>query len=551
VALTRAEHALLVMRDDRPGPSGEVQNRPELWFSLEDVQVHMSTEGTGRDPSVTKFEWSGHSLRLEQVNGTTRAVYTDPMGGTRTFSYDGSTVTQSLMEDSPESALDRALNWFMTARHHPVVDKAFETVEAVAKWMAKADVLYQDAKQALPKAHTLFVTEPILTAATPSASAVKRVLGELKLRTSGVRVENSGAFPTIFPDDVFQRDQATQQLVPARYPPPRVPCMREYRNKQGIMTMVKFACAATTEDCQAVSGHAFDRRADCDDWCERQQMPPAILASYDPATHQLLCYQQECSQEFLNWDYPGLANQVACAAGCAHDLCAGEVGACEIPTENAQGQSYIVCKHNLTRGVCEAGPTAEAFHAGKKCEDVGYRYYDTSQSVWRMNPPTSYDAGTPKLDAGTDAPRTDAGTDGGGSTTTKVCNGRFEILEVGSPPPASCDNYSTNCTGSGRVRDTSTGLIWTRNELASVFRSDFTGATSKCNMIGMRVPTLGELRGVVPVACKDAVHWRAIPFMTSTDHPDPDPAWHWCVTYPGGKEDYCVNNVGLVCVKSP
>ena len=37
--------------------------------------------------------------------------------------------------------------------------------------------------------------------------------------------------------------------------------------------------------------------------------------------------------------------------------------------------------------------------------------------------------------------------------------------------------------------------------------------------------------------------------MTDTDHPDPSPEWHWCVKYPDGAEDYCINNVGLVCVK--
>ena len=510
---------------------------------------------------MTKFEWApGHSLRLEQLDGVARAIYTDPAGNTHTFTGDGAMVTQPLMEETSESVFDRTVKWCESASGHFVVGKAANFIGAAGKWMGEAGRTFVEVKQVLTRAYTLVVTEPIAPdlPQSPPPTHIGQMVRELDSRAQGKKPYRSVGAPQFsLPVQAYQRDEATQQLVPASYEAPRVPCMREWKNN-GIMAMVRFACAATPEDCQILGGHAFERRPDCSQWCDQQDDPRAVLASFDPATLQLACYQQQCNDEFVNGTFTPLKNEAACASGCAHDLCSGGLGACEIPTENAQGQRYIVCKENLTKGFCEAGPTPEAFQPGKKCSEVGYPYWNAGEGVWRMTPPATYDAGTPKLDgpqadagAGTDAPRTDAGTDGGGSTTTKVCNGRFVIEVEGSPPPASCDNYSTNCTGSGRVKDTSTGLIWTRNELASVFRSDFTGATSKCSMIGMRVPTLVELRGVVPVACKDAVHWRAIPFMTSTDHPDPDPAWHWCVTYPGGKEDYCVNNVGLVCVKSP
>jgi hypothetical protein len=407
----------------------------------------------------------------------------------------------------------------------------------------------------------VFVKEPIAVELTEPPSEYRVTL---MLRELNIKAQAKPSVDNDLPAQPYVRDEATQELVPTpTYAPPRVPCVREYK-RDGVMAMVRSTCAATTEDCQLAKGTAFERRADCEGWCARQADPKAVLASYDPAKHELACYQQQCNDEFGDLSFRPKLNAEACALGCAPELCSGETGACEIPTMNAQGQSYVYCKEGLTKGFCEAGPTPEAFQPGKKCTEVGYPYWNAGEGVWRMTPPPTYDAGPkldgPKLDAGTgtDAPRTDAGagsdaprTDGGTTTPTKVCTGgRFEILEVGTPKPATfCSRYSTECNGSGRVYDTVTRLTWSRNELAAVFRSDFTGAASACSKIGMRLPTMPELKAVAPVICKEAVHWAAVPFMTSTDHPDPDPAWHYCVTYPTGKEDYCINYVGLVCVK--
>ena len=289
-----------------------------------------------------------------------------------------------------------------------MVNKAFQVVETAKLWMDKLDAAFEDAKQTFSKAHMVFVKQPIAPTQTepPSQLGVTYLLRELNTRAL-VRPSATSDFP----EEVFVRDQATQELVPAAsYAPPRVPCMREYKYADQL-SMIRYTCAATTEDCVAARGTAFDRRPDCESWCDDHDEPKAMLASYLPDKHLLTCYQQQCNDEFVNGSFQPKLNEEACALGCAPELCIGEKGACEIPTENAQGQHYVVCKEGLTKGFCEAGPTPEAFQPGKKCVDVGYPYWNAAQGVWRMTPPTTYDAGAPKLDAGagTDAPRTDAG----------------------------------------------------------------------------------------------------------------------------------------------
>ena len=68
VSKPKSATGIVILRDDKPGMNGEVLFRPEMWFDLDDgTMVHMTTDGTGPEPSVTTFERMGESIRLEQV----------------------------------------------------------------------------------------------------------------------------------------------------------------------------------------------------------------------------------------------------------------------------------------------------------------------------------------------------------------------------------------------------------------------------------------------------------------------------------------------------
>ena len=426
-------------------------------------------------------------------------------------------------------------------------------------WADKVDAAIENAKQVVTKAHTVFVTEQIGPARTepPGKLGVTYMLRELTSKAQ--------ARPTLYddlPEQCFVRDPATQQLVPAAsYAPPRVPCMREYKYAD-VMAMIRYTCAATTEDCQAAMGTAFDRRPDCESWCTGQAEPKAVLASYLPDKHVLACYQQQCNDEFADLSFRPKLNEEACALGCANELCAGEHGRLRDTDRKRAGPALRRLQGGPDQGLLRSradtgGVPARQEVRGRRLpllEPARGRVADDPAHHLRRR--AKLDG--PKLDAGagSDAPRTDAGAgdapqDGrrghhhqGVQRAVRDPGGRHaqafqavrQLFRRVQRIRARCATRSPVSPGAG-----------TRPRWCSGVTSR--SATAACDKVGMRVPTLTELRSVVRVACAEAVHWGKGNYMTRTDHPDPEPQWLWCVSYPDGKEDLCINYVGMVCVK--
>jgi len=156
-----------------------------------------------------------------------------------------------------------------------------------------------------------------------------------------------------------------------------------------------------------------------------------------------------------------------------------------------------------------------------------------------------------KHDACGTAPVSDAGPRDGGSGDVAPPDGgpppalkcgRFEILEAGTPPPTD--------DGSGRVRDTVTKLVWTRNYFRAYtvpYSGTYKEAADACSKVGMRVPTRSELLKMLDAGyCDQAFNYGKTSFAWTSTKYNTD-TW-WCVLMSGTSE-YCVNRPGAACVK--
>ncbi len=463
---------LVTMRARRNDFDPVPLNRPEVWFVPKDGEppIHFESVGSDTDaePVQTKITWGTHTITLDLDGGAiTGGVYRDPDGNETRVDGDGTATSSSALQwDDIDAEAESVLKWAMECQGHIVIKKLAEGVAAVKTMVTRVVDLVDAVKKAAPRAHVVYSKqpvygeEPLSFPLEPVADDIVKLAAEVEARSRGEESPPTRWLPAV----VGTLNETRTELVPARWEPPAVRCIKERRDGP-LLIHTEQACALSMQACEDAGGHGVAAEGSCRQWCNTRVVSGTFLSDAE------YCADTSCVAQFAPNPHPyELIDRAQCCEK-------GLSEACEAPTT-------------------DAGP-----------------------------PPT--DTGTP---------------------TRKVCGSQFEILSEGTHDPTGpCPGEG--CNGSGEVRDLGTGLVWSRNLEASVLRGDLTKAQSLCAKHGMRVPTLTELRGVAKRVCAEGFNWPERPYHTSTDHPDPDPQWYWCVKVPTGTEDLCINNVDVVCVK--
>lgn len=488
---------LILLRQVDP-ETGSPRHRHEAWAQFSDFAlVHVFTiddPAPSSLPKQTRFEWGGRSLTLDYTGDQiTGGVYIDAWGEGAEVHYGEAderatigTTAAPLTLEETEAYLERELTWFIEVRHHPVVDWFRDKVGDAKEMLDKVGARLDEVAASLEDARSHRIFFDEPVQSLPPTGADAYDITDIASEAEA-RIEAEKLATNHLPDEVTKRrDPLGDEMEATSWEPARTLCSRSYFSKSRGAFRTEYACAIDAADCEAAGGRAW----------------PDVTGSCMASCKSFFGRGEAATLD----SYDPQTNLVTCTINACVDSFTEDTPALQPATD------FDCCVAGLKHDACGTAPKSDAGTSDGSARDAG-----------------SSDGG-----AG------DAGPSDGGSVELKC--GRFEILDEGTSPP--------DKDGSGRVRDSETGQIWTRNYFRAYtvpYSGTYAEAAAACGDVGMRVPTQSELLRMLDDGfCEEAFNYGKTSFAWTSTQYNAD-TW-WCVLM-DGTSTYCVNRPGAACVK--